>query len=261
MGMFYVILVLEILLIIKALGDLGIGVAIGSCVLLVVVYLWAMRHKYGEGLIPLEREAMPWLYDGVAELAEKAGVPMPKVYLLDDYIPNAYSFGNTIVLSLGLLEVLDEGEVLAVAAHELGHIKNGDTRSFPIVTYGRFLMLVITGLLVIAGESLVKVAAVLLYLAYELTRTEFMKNREFKADETALRLLEVPMTLKEALEELKYYEDLRTNVKLSAVPSIEPSIERDRKRITIVETHPSYEERILRITVEINSLMNIKKVQ
>ena len=259
--MIYLIAFIEAVLILKALGDLGVAVALSSGVTLLLMYLWATRHKFGERLIPVDGGEMPWLYEGIAELARKANVPMPRVYLLDDYIPNAYSFGNTIVLSLGLFEVLDEEEILAVAAHELGHIKNGDTRMFPLVTYGRFLMLVTTVALVLAGSTLVKAAAVMVYITYEMERSEFMKKREFKADETALRLLEIPTSLKRALEELKYYEDLRMNVKVNAVPSIEPGIERERRFAFFPETHPSYEERILRISFEVNNLMRIKQVQ
>jgi len=259
--MLYLILALEVVLALKALGDVGLIMALSTVTTLALLYVWATRHKFGENLIPLRREEMPWLYDGIAELARKAGVPMPRVYLLDDYIPNAYSFGNTIVLSLGLFEVLDEDEVLAVAAHELGHIKNRDTTWFPMATYGRFLMLITTLALLLEGSAAVKGAALMLYVAYELARSDFMKKREFRADETALRLLAVPISLKKALEELKYYEDLRRNVKVNAVPSIEPGIEREKRFAFFTETHPSYEERILRITFEMNNLMRIKQVQ
>ncbi len=185
-------------------------------------------------------------------MAKKAGLPMPRVYILDDYIPNAYSFKNTIVLSMGLFEVLEEDEILAVAAHELGHIKNRDTKLFPLLAYGRHLMITFTAVLILlAHRSVVTITALVLYGIYEVARANFLKSREFKADETALRLLDVPMSLKRALEELKYYEDLRMNVKMSALPSIEPSIERKQKP-AIMETHPSYDERIFRILVEIN---------
>jgi len=258
--MIYLTVIIEAVLLLKTLGDLGVAIAVSSGATLLLLYLWVSRHKFGENLIPLEREAMPWLYDGIAELSKKAKIAMPRVYLLDDYIPNAYSFGNTIVLSLGLFEVLDEDEIIAVAAHELGHIKNHDTKWFPMVTYGRFLMLVTTMALVIAGSTSIKAVALIVYLAYELERSEFMKRREFKADETALRLLKIPLSLKKALEELKYYEDLRMNVKVNAVPSIEPGIDREKRLSLFTETHPSYEERILRITLEMNNLMRMKQV-
>ncbi|WP_297500642.1 M48 family metalloprotease [Thermococcus sp.] len=254
--MLYALIPLEVILILYALGRSGLTLILGVSFTLVVLYLWSSRHRFGDGLMPLERREFPWLYDGIAKLAERAGIGMPKVYLLDDYIPNAYSFGNTIVLSLGLFEVLDRDEILAVAAHELGHIKNGDTILFPLITYGRYLFAVTTLTLLLLGSNIVKFLALLLYIGYEVERSSFMKGREFKADETALRLLRVPLSLRKALEELKYYEDLRETVKVSGVPSIEPSIERERKFTFIPETHPTYEERIWRITYEMNQLAN-----
>jgi len=67
----------------------------------------------------------------VYELADKAGVPRPKVYLVNNPTPNAFAFGRTqsssnIALHTGLLEKLDHNEVKAVIAHELGHIKHRD---------------------------------------------------------------------------------------------------------------------------------------
>jgi heat shock protein HtpX len=251
-----IIVIFEGVLLFLALGLRGIGVIIAFGILLLGLHLWANERGATQKLIPVDGEEMAWLLSGIKAMADKAGVKMPGVYLLDDYIPNAYSFGRTIVLSLGLFEVLDEDEILAVAAHELGHIKNGDTRLFPLVTYGRFLMMATTTILIITGNNIIRVLSLLTYLAYELSRGSFMKKREFMADDTALRLLPVPLSLKRALEELKYYEDLRESVKVSALPSIEPKIERESPRRSFVETHPSYEERIMRITTYVMNLNN-----
>ncbi|MBP1911176.1 M48 family metallopeptidase [Thermococcus stetteri] len=250
------IIALEILLLYLSLEPVGILAMVPPVLILVGMHLMANRGRTNNQLIPLDEKEMKWLHEGIAEMSKKAGTKIPEVYIQDDYIPNAYSFGRNIVLSLGLFEVLDKDEILAVAAHELGHIKNGDTKLFPLVTYGRYLMLITTLLLVVGGNLLVKITAPLLYVSYEVSRVNFMKRREFMADDTALRLLPTPMSLKRALEELKYYEDLRTDVKISALPSIEPSIERDQgsKWSSFVETHPSYEERIVRITMYITNL-------
>ncbi|BAD86447.1 zinc-dependent protease HtpX homolog, M48 family [Thermococcus kodakarensis KOD1] len=250
------IVALEVLLLYLSLGAVGIAATLLAALALVTMYLMANRGGANSGLIPLDESEMKWLHEGIVEMSKKAGTKVPAVYLQDDYIPNAYSFGGNIVLSLGLFEVLDEDEILAVAAHELGHIKNGDTKLFPMVTYGRYLMLITTILLMIGGNLAVRIIAPLLYISYEASRISLMKKREFMADDTALRLLPTPMSLKRALEEMKYYEDLRADVKINALPSIEPSIERDQgpKWVSFVETHPSYEERITRITMYITNL-------
>lgn len=257
-----IVISLEVLLAVISLAELGLKISLVAFGAVLALYAWVSTHEIKGKYIPLQRIEMPWLYDGIAEMARKAGLPMPRVYLLDDYIPNAYSFGNTIVLSLGLFEVLDQEEILAVAAHELGHIKNGDTRTFPVIAYGRYLMAIFTAVLILLARSPVTSAASLALLGlYEVARANFHKKQEFHADETALRLLDTPMSIKRALEELKYYEDLRAGIKSSVLPSIEPSIERKQK-VQIIETHPSYDERILRILIEMNrDTMFNKRIQ
>jgi len=235
MVMLPVIVALQALLVAVTLGWVGVVVLLVS-----IPPLWLLYRSASldEGLFPIPGD-MEWLPRSISLLAKKAGLESPRLYLKDEYIPNAYSFGNTIVLSLGLFEVLDESEVVAVAAHELGHIKNRDTLWFPLVTYGRFLMAEFAVLLLVLGDHYTRLVVPLLYVAYELARSDFMKKREFLADETALRLLDTPMSLKKALEELKYYEDLRTKVKVSAVPSIEPGIEREKRFIHLLHRDTS----------------------
>ena len=260
MTMLFIIASLEVLLAVIALAELGLEISLAAFGVIVLLYLWVSLHDVKGHYTPLQRNEMPWLYDGIARMARKAGLAMPRVYLLDEYIPTAYSFKDAIALSLGLFEVLEEDEILAVAAHELGHIKNGDTKTFPLLAYGRYLMMVFTAVLIIlTGNFMVSMAALGLLGLYEVMRANFHKEREFAADETALRLLETPVSLKRALEELKYYEDLRVGVKSSALPSIEPTIDRSKKqRVQIIETHPSYDERIFRILVEMhgNNMFN-----
>ncbi|NJE07847.1 zinc metallopeptidase [Thermococcus sp. M39] len=249
--MLKLIILAQLLITLFYLGKLGLVVILGTIAFLFLTYIWITRHSLTRDYSKLQWEEMPWLYDGIARMAKKAGIGMPYVYILDDYIPNAYSFGNSIVLSLGLFEVLDEDQILGVAAHEIGHIKNGDTILFPLMAYGRYLMLFLSAVIIVFVHTTIAVLASLgLYVLYEIERVKFLKEREFKADETALYLLDRPFSLKEALEELKYYEDLRINVRASALPGIEPNIERKQKK-SFMATHPSYDERIWKIIAEI----------
>lgn len=256
MAMLPVLIGLEVLLAAVALSELGPWPLLLVSGTVLLIYLWVSLHG-GREYTELQRGEMPWLYDGIAEMAGKADLPMPGVYLLDEYVPTAYSFRNAIVLSLGLFEVLDREEILAVAAHELGHIKNGDTRTFPLLAYSRHLMAFLTAVVVLLAGPIAGAAAMGLLILHEILRARFHKEREFAADETALRLLKTPVSLKRALEELKYYEDLREGLRSSAVPSLEPGIER-KQRVPIIDTHPSYDERILRILLEIhgNNMFN-----
>ena len=250
--MLKLIFLAQVLITLLYLGKLGLLFVLGISLVLAGLYLWTVKSSLKKEHKKLSYEDMPWLYDGIMRMANKAGIATPEVYLLDDYIPNAYSFRNSIVLSIGLFEVLDEDEILAVAAHEIGHIRNRDTVIFPLVSYIRYLMIPMVVLNALFSKSLlVALASLMFYVLYEVERVHYLRKREFKADDTALRLVSKPLSLKEALEELRYYEDLRINVKVPEVPSIEPGIER-KYHNPIFATHPSYDERIWRIMAEVD---------
>ncbi len=77
------------------------------------------------------------LYDMVADLAARAGIPTPRVYVIDSAQPNAFATGRSpahgaVAVSRGLMQILDERELAAVMAHELAHIKHRDTLTMTI---------------------------------------------------------------------------------------------------------------------------------
>ena len=84
----------------------------------------------------------PALYHMTEELTMRAGLPMPKLYVVNDPQPNAFATGrnpqnSAIAVNSGLLEILDRREVEGVLAHELGHIQNRDTLIMTIYRYRR----------------------------------------------------------------------------------------------------------------------------
>ncbi len=84
------------------------------------------------GAQEVDARTAPDLYNMVAELAQRAQLPMPKVYLMDEAQPNAFATGRNpenaaVAVTTGLLERLSQEEVAGVVAHELAHIKNHDT--------------------------------------------------------------------------------------------------------------------------------------
>ena len=84
------------------------------------------------GAEPVSQESTPELWGLVADLAEQAGLPMPRVYILDTPQPNAFATGRdpehaAVAASTGLLDTLSTEELAGVLAHELAHIKNRDT--------------------------------------------------------------------------------------------------------------------------------------
>src|SRR3990167_4612601 len=84
---------------------------------------------YGAKEIP-ERE-LPKIYAIVRQLTQKAGMPMPKIYLMESPIPNAFATGRNpehaaVAVTTGILSILDEKELTGVLGHELAHVKNRD---------------------------------------------------------------------------------------------------------------------------------------
>ena len=84
------------------------------------------------GARQVDRQSAPEFYGLVEELAERAGLPMPKVYIMDNPQPNAFATGRNpenaaVAATTGLLQILDRDEVAGVMAHELAHVKNRDT--------------------------------------------------------------------------------------------------------------------------------------
>ena len=81
---------------------------------------------------PVDRSSAPQFYAIMEQLAENAGLPMPKVYIIDNPQPNAFATGRNpenaaVAATTGLLQRLNSDEVAGVMAHELAHVKNRDT--------------------------------------------------------------------------------------------------------------------------------------
>ena len=84
------------------------------------------------GAQPLPREQAPWLHEMVEELAARARMPKPKIYLLPTRTPNAFATGRSpshaaVAVTAGIVEILDRRELRGVLAHELAHVANRDT--------------------------------------------------------------------------------------------------------------------------------------
>jgi heat shock protein HtpX len=81
---------------------------------------------------PLDRSEVPWLYDIVESLTRRAGMPMPRIYLIPTATPNAFATGRSpahaaVAVTSGILELCDRRELTGVLAHELSHVRNRDT--------------------------------------------------------------------------------------------------------------------------------------
>jgi heat shock protein HtpX len=214
-----------------------------------------------------EREA-PQLYRLVRKLTQNAGLPMPKVYVIDNPNPNAFATGRNpqnaaVAVTTGILRILNDDEIEGVLAHELAHIKHRDILLATIVATFvgtiTFISRMAGWTMMFAGgnrdredsgnliASLVllivaPIAAVLLQLAIS-------RAREFMADEGGAKISGKPLSLASALSKLEQAAQLvpmqNANPSTAHLFIVNPL--RGGGITKLFSTHPPIEERIKRL--------------
>ena len=111
----------------------GIAVAAGFAAALLAYYAGDALVLASSGAREVDANSAPQLFNVVGEMATAAGVPMPRVYIIDDTAPNAFATGRdpqhaSVAITVGLLQKLDREELQGVMGHELSHVRNFDIR-------------------------------------------------------------------------------------------------------------------------------------
>ncbi|MCX8194966.1 MAG: zinc metalloprotease HtpX [Candidatus Micrarchaeota archaeon] len=174
--------------------------------------------KWATGARELKREEAPQIFEMVERLVKKAGLPMPKLYLVNNPSPNAFAFGRTqsdsgIAVHSGLLKLLSPEEVEGVLAHEIGHINNRDVA---VMTVASVLPVVLYyGVLIFGprgrddrGFGIGQlIGAYVAQFIGQLLVMWLSRQREYFADEFSARLTENPASLMRALAKISYGAD------------------------------------------------------
>ncbi|MCA1847952.1 MAG: M48 family metallopeptidase [Actinobacteria bacterium] len=210
----------------------------------------------------------PVLFNVVEEMAIAAGLPMPKVYIIEDSAPNAFATGRdpehaVVAVTSGLLEKLDRDELQGVIAHEMSHVGNFDIRYAMLVgvLVGTTVLIsdfFLRGLWFGGGRGrggglpqiimlVVAIAlAILAPLFARLLQLSISRQREYLADATAVQLTRNPKGLADALQKISSdREVLEAANRATAHLYIANPIKKFEKRSRgLFSTHPPMEKRI-----------------
>jgi heat shock protein HtpX len=215
---------------------------------------------------PVGPDEAPELYEVVQKLAMKAGIPMPKLYVIPDPALNAFATGRSpshaaVAATEGLLRALNREELEGVLAHELSHVLNRDTLISTVAATiaGAISMLAHSALYFgggrrddddRGGNPLVALLAVILApIAAMLIQMAVSRSREYGADQSGAKLVGYPQGLISALEKLQSAAQ-RIPMQLATPATAHLFIVNPlsgRALMNLFSTHPPLEERIRRL--------------
>ncbi len=216
----------------------------------------------------VKESSAPELYNIVRQLADRASLPMPRVYVIDEKVPNAFATGRNpshaaVAATRGLLELMSKQEVTGVLAHEMSHVKHYDilTSSIAAVFAGAIGMLgnvsrsgvsaanQRAGTHARQGGLFALVGAVLMPIAATIIRLSISRTREYAADAGAANLTGHPEWLISALSKLEAYskQAQMQNVTKETAHMFIISPLSSGSLASLFSTHPSTKDRIERL--------------
>lgn len=264
---------------------LGLGYAVGGQQGVFMAFIFSMvmnvgSYWFSDKLVLAMHQAKQvgpehGLYRIVRDLCERNGIPVPKVYLVSEYAPNAFATGRSpehaaVAATTGLLDLLDEREVRAVMAHELGHVKNRDILISTVVAtlasavmyiahFGQWFAMASSGrsngergglhpLVMLLTFILAPVATMLVQFAVS-------RAREYQADETGAEISGDPLALASALEKISNPALTRRFQEGDHLPDMQPAVSHlyivnhfsTASALSLFSTHPPVKERVKRL--------------
>lgn len=210
---------------------------------------------------------LDWLRDDLAEIARRADMPAPRLFISPDPQPNAFATGRNdktavVCVTAGLLQVLDREEVRGVVAHEVAHIRNRDILIGSIAAAVATAISAIANLAMFAGlfggnhdddapnPAVTMLLAILAPMAAGLMQMALSRSREFEADRVGAELLGDPRPLASALAKL---DRTSKQIPMDVDPAhatayiVNPLTGKQADFTKLFMTHPPMEDRIARL--------------
>ena len=249
-------------------GQSGMLLALGFALLMNVGAYWfsdkLVLRMYNAQQV--DGSTAPELFNTVQELADRAGLPMPRVYIIDDQAPNAFATGRNpehaaVAATTGIMRLLSAREMRGVMAHELAHVAHRDilistisaTMAGAISALANFAML-------FGGRDsegrpsnpIASIAVMLLApLAASLIQMAISRAREFEADRGGAEISGDPLALASALEKIDHYargipfEAAERHPETAQMMIMNPLSARGVAGL--FSTHPATEDRVARL--------------
>ncbi len=252
-------------------GKVGMTIAlILAGIMNFIAYFFSSKivlAMYGAREIPYQEA--PWLHNMVEELARRANIPKPRIYLVPMEQPNAFATGRgpsdgIVAVTAGILRLLDRDELRGVLAHELGHIKNRDvlvaTMAATIAGAISYLVSMFQWALIFGhskdennnSNPLSFIGSLLLIIVTPIIATiiqmAISRSREYLADETGAKISGDPLALARALEKIHHYvHSIPAEVNQGTAHLFIENPLKGEGLLELLSTHPSTEKRIHRL--------------
>jgi len=239
---------------------------ISSIYALIQYFLAAKLAIVMTGAKEVSKKDCPRLYKAVENLSITAGLPMPKVYVIDDPAPNAFATGRDpehamVAATSGLIDIMDDNELTAVMAHEMSHVKNYDIR-ISMIVFGLVCLVGFIsdlGLRMMyysdkdddnrspVGLVLMLIIGIFAPLAASLAQLAISREREYLADISAVKLTRYPEGMIAALKKLdEHGRPMRRQNSATSAMYINNPMKKGLFN-KLFSTHPPIEDRIERL--------------
>jgi len=255
-------------------GGVAIAVIIATLMNLLAYYAGGSMVLAMSGAREIQHKDHPQLFNVVEEMAIAAGIPMPRVYLIDDTAMNAFATGRdpahaSVAITKGLLMKLNRDELQGVMAHEISHVKNRDMlyMTLAAILVGAIVLLAdlfLRGMWYSGAGTrrrrsskeaggaqavLIVIAIVLAIIAPLLARLLYLacsRRREYLADASAATLTRYPEGLASALEKLSGDREIleAANRATAHLYIVHPVRSLEEWASALMSTHPPIQERI-----------------